>query len=258
MISLIAVIAISAVSVPQVRAAYSSSCSPNGIWKNWTTIDRLNTTQNITGALADVDLRSLAPCTENSGVADQSFVAISLQYNGTDSSRIVQIGYSRCGDVNGCNGIPSDGKMHFWSTHSDTGAGLVYLADGWYRAPVLGHRYRMKVQATTHNGGSVWQYCIEDLNVGDGYACHFENRTWTDGLWAWWGTETGNTGTQNGTKSSDLDINLVGQYVKGGIWYTRSGTDNVCSKSSEATYPSYYGCAVRSDLETLWSWTVDH
>lgn len=52
--------------------------------------------------------------------------------------------------------------------------------------------------------------------------------------------------------------NLVGQYVKGGICYTRSGTDNVCSKSSEATYPSYYGCAVRSDLETLWSWTVDH
>lgn len=116
----------------------------------------------------------------------------------------------------------------------------------------------MKVQAVTHNGSADWEYCIEDLTVGDGYACHFEARTWTDGLWAWWGTEVTNQQSQNGTAYNASDLNLVGMYLKAGVWYTRSGSDNTCSKTSLGTYPSYYGCVVLSDTETLWSYTFDH
>jgi len=237
-------------------AAYSDTCTSAGYQTNVAVMTRPDTTKDISGSLADVDLRSLSPCTQSGSLADQSGVPISIQYSATDVNRIVQLGYTNCGDSAKCNDIPKDGKQHFWYTKSDTGGGLAYLADGWYKAPVVGHRYRMKVEATTSNGSSVWQYCIKDSTNGEGYTCHFENRSWTYGLIAWWGTENHNVHSQNGTRASDPDINLAAQYKRSGTWYIRSGSDNVCHKS--ANFPSYYGCQVISDTKTLWSYTFDH
>jgi hypothetical protein len=245
-----------AASAGPAFAVYYDSCTLAGYQTNQAIIARGETTQDLTGALADVDMRPMNPCTENGSYADQTGVPIGFQYNGTDVNRIVQLGYTRCSDSTGCNDIPKDGKNHFWFTKSDTGHGTAYLADGWYKAPVIGHRYRMKVEATTHNGSNVWQYCIKDSTAGEAYVCHFENRSWTYGLLAWWGTENHNIHSQNGTRAIDADLNLVAQYKRSGTWYTRSGSDNICYKST--SFPTYYNCQVISDLKTFWSYTFDH
>ena len=114
----------------------------------------------------------------------------------------------------------------------------------------------MKVEAVTHNGASDWQFCIKDTTRGEAYTCHFENRTWTNGLIAWWGTENHNIHSQNGTQSPDPDINLDAQYKKNGTWYYRDGSDNVCLRSPN--FPTYYGCQVISDTRTFWSYTFAH
>lgn len=254
--ALLAIPLLMAASAEPVFAAYYDNCQLSGYQGDLAYIARGESTQDLTGALADVDMRSVNPCTENGSYADQTGVPIGVQYNSTDPNRIVQLGYARCGETPKCNDIPKDGNNHFWYTKSDTGGGLGYLADGWYKAPIIGHRYRLKVEATTHNGSNVWQYCIKDTTAGESYVCHFENRTWTYGLIAWWGTENHNVHSQNGTRFIDADINLDAQYKKNGLWSFRDGSDNVCLKSPGL--PSYYGCLVASDTRTLWSYTFDH
>lgn len=248
-------------SKPDVaEAIYFGTCNlgPTHVYKNWTTMQKLVTSASISGALGDVDLRTLGPCTANGSVGDESFVPITVQRYNTGGPDLVQIGYSRCSVPGGCNGIPSDGKQHFWYTQSDTGGGLAYLADGWYKAPVVGHRYRLKVEATTHSGDSVWQYCIKDLTLAEGYVCHFEPRTWTNGVFAWWGTEVTNDRSQNGTRAVDPDLNLEGQYKLSGSWFIRSGADNDCITATEYFYPTYYACLVTNGDKQLWSYTFDH
>ena len=154
-------------SAGPAAALYYDFCSPNfaAIHKTWTINTEVSPSYNISGSLANVRVRSISPCTQNGIVADQSFVPVTLQYDGTEANKdkIVQIGYSKCGASGGCNDIPSDLKPHFWYTKSDTGSGLAWLADGWYKAPVIGDEYRMKVEAIS-SGGSKWQYCIRDVN----------------------------------------------------------------------------------------------
>ncbi|HET7181934.1 MAG TPA: hypothetical protein VFI15_06850 [Candidatus Limnocylindrales bacterium] len=222
-------------------------------------MQKVVSTATISGALGDVDVRALAPCTLNGSIGDISFVLISLQkINFPGEPTIVQIGYARCSYSGGCHDIPSDGKQHFVFTQSDQGSGAPYLADGWYKAPVTGHRYRMKVEATTHSGDSVWQYCIKDVTLSEGYVCHFEPRTWTNGVFSWWGTEVTNDRSQNGTRAIDPDIELEGQYKSSGSWFIRSGADNDCFHDSDGFYPTYYGCLVTNSDKQLWSYTFDH
>jgi hypothetical protein len=257
-----AALALAAWSEPNVaRAIYSGTCNtgPTHVYKNWTSMQKSVPSHTVSGALGDVDVRALAPCTQNGPIWDQSFVLITIQRDGVAfETDIVQIGYARCGQSGGCNGIPSDGKQHFWYTKDDDASGTAYLADGWYKAPILGHRYRMKVEATTHSGDSVWQYCIRDLTLAAGYVCHFEPRTWTNGVFAWWGTEVTNDRSQNGTRAIDPDIALEGQYKSSGSWFIRSGADNDCFRTTAYFYPTYYSCLVTNNDKQLWSYTFDH
>jgi len=246
-----------------VRAAYYDNCAlEGGFQKTYSIMDRPAYT-DITGVLMDVDLRTLQPCFEATftnptfTISDQAFVIATLQGNNSG----IQVGYAKCGKSGGCNGVPHDGKVHFISTRLDNeGTGQVYLADSWYRAPVVGNRYRLKVEATAHNGNAVWQYCIRNLTRSEGYACAFYARTWTNGDYAWRGTETGNTRSQNGNKFVDADLNLIGFYKRDGAWYQRQDSTNTCRRITlnSEPYPSWYGCAVLSDQTTLWSWTYDH
>lgn len=261
-------------SAGPAAALYYDFCSPNfaAIHKTWTINTEVSPSYNISGSLANVRVRSISPCTQNGIVADQSFVPVTLQYDGTEANKdkIVQIGYSKCGASGGCNDIPSDLKPHFWYTKSDTGSGLAWLADGWYKAPVIGDENRMKVEAIS-SGGSKWQYCIRDVTRGEAYTCHLETRTWSAGTFAWWGTETTNTNSQNGTVSAGPHLNLRAQYKLSGIWYYRSGSTNVCSKLVPPgyLYPNYYNCSIANlvdtngngqldDQESLLSYTTDH
>lgn len=128
----------------------------------------------------------------------------------------------------------------------------------------------MKVEAVS-SGGSKWQYCIRDVTLGEAYTCRLETRTWQAGTFAWWGSETANTNSQNGTVSGGPHLNLLAQYKLSGVWYYRNGSTNVCSKLVPAgyTYPSYYDCSIANlldvngngqldDQDSLLSYTNDH
>ena len=159
---------------------YFDDCQDHVYGQNVTVIERVEATADVSGALADVDMRVLHPCTLNGSFADDTGIAISIQRSATDKTRIVQIGYTRCSGI--CPaGIPADGENHFWYTNSDTGSGNAHGV-GWYTNPIVYQdRYRLKVEATTHSGANVWQFCIKDTTAGESYSCGYVDRSWTYG-----------------------------------------------------------------------------
>lgn len=258
-------------NVGLASAAYVDSCATGDLETNWSVIDRAKSNPNITGVIGQATVRTLRPCLTPNGLNwDIPWVLpANLQFNTTDPSRIIQIGYARCGRpvADGpCNGdIPNDGKMHFVYTPADNSGGGLRLADGWYKAPVVGHEYRFKIV----HGSGVWTYCIQDRTAGEAYDCHNTSDSWTSGTYSWYGSETNNDNSQNGNSFNEAEISFRWlQYQRNGTWFVVS--DQVgCDGLSTGTYPTYYHCqivstidvdgdGVANDSETLWSHTHDH
>ncbi len=265
-------------SAGTVAAAYYKNCATttaSGHYVDWTFVDRYKSAPGISGAIADVDLRYVTPCTQYSGVGSVSLVpAVTIQYNQTDTHQIVQIGYGECSVTGGCGvsggGIPNDGKLHFWYTASDLASGLIYLAT-WYGGTFrVGDQYRLKIFATTVSGVAKWEYCIRDKTLGEAYDCTTRDRNWATayGTYAWWGTETHDTHDQNGNADSAADIDLRSQYLRSGTWYWT--TQDTAFVNTQWIYPSdHYKYVVKSlydadgnghldDQETLWSYTSSY
>ncbi len=254
-----------------VLAAYAYSCGTGSVDTNWTVVDRAKSSPNITGVIGQATVRTLRPCTSpNSANWDIPWVLpANLQYDTTNADRIVQIGFAKCGRPvadGDCNGnIPNDGNLHFVYTASDSSGGLLKLADGWYKAPIVGHEYRFKIV----NGTDVWTYCIQDRTAGEGYDCHNTADTWTSGTYSWYGTETNNDNSQNGNSFNESELNIRWmQYQRSGTWYVVTDQAD-CMTLTTGVYPSYYHCQIVStvdadgdgvvnDNETLWSHTHDH
>lgn len=174
-----------------------------------------------------------------------------VQSTRTTQTDIVQIGIGQCSKRGGCGGhdsgalrIPDDGQLHFFYTKYDDSGGRVYLADGWYgSAPIIGHKYRMKVVAS----GASWVYSIRNVTQETDYVTQTRERTWQGprGTLGWWGGETfyWNDAMGNASpESADLDIQT--QYQLTGVWYQTNGADQFCSRyfSPEIQFPSYYHC----------------
>jgi hypothetical protein len=262
-------------NVSPVAAAYVTSCATGGagaLDTNWTTIQRIKSNPAISGVIGEATIRTLRPCT-NAGSANWDIpwvLPANLQFDGTPSGKIVQIGYGRCGRpvVDGdCNtDIPNDGDAHFVYTLADNSGGGLRLADGWYgNAPVLGHEYRFKIELASGQ----WKYCIKDRTTGENYTCHYISASWTSGIFAWYGTETNNTNSQMGVGAGEVALNMRWmEYERSGSWTVVDGLTG-CTKVSTDTFPAYYHCSIQStvdtdgnglldDDETLWSHTVDH
>ena len=245
---------------------YTRDCNINVHYKTIAFQWREKTSPEILGVIGDVRVRNLRPCTNPStSLYDMPAVlGASLQYrrdNAANLMRVVQLGYGKCGRPSGLKcgkiaDIPNDGKPHFIYTFIDNNNGGAYLADGWYKAPILGHEYRMKVESF----GSDWRFCIRDKTAGEAYVCTFRGRNWgPSGEFAWWGTETNDIGTQNGNSLNEPEIDLKGQYELGTqenwFWITDLGG------CSYATFiqPDYYHCygvnGPLNDLDMIWSHT---
>jgi hypothetical protein len=274
-------IATAAVGPPTALAtAYVYSCGSGGQWVDWTTVDRTFTSNLATGAILNVTVRTLRPCTSPNG-SDYSFPAAGVLTLEGGTDEIVQLAYLVCGVPGGCgNGIPNDGKPHFVWTRADNAGGEVHLFDTWYHAPVAGHEYRFKILATSSAGNNIWQYCIRDYNTEPSYSCHngghldgsgnfVLSRSWTSSSFAWYGTETQNTESQNGTGAGEASLNIRWmQYYRGGVWSVVSDQAG-CVKTTEVIYPAHYDCSIVStvdvdgdgvvnDKETLRSFTDLH
>jgi hypothetical protein len=287
-LSLAATLALTALSAPIVRAApiFALPCSDAAIHKDWSTVNRFfSSGAQPTGALADMRVRTLRPCTNPSSSSwDMPFVFVTLQRDvfTVDPSNIVQIGYARCGRPSvSCGDIPNDGQMHFVYTRGDNNGGDAWLADGWYHAPVLGHEYRLRVAtATSSTGDPVWQYCIRDKASEPSYTCHngghqltngtfSATRSWSSGKFPWYGAENTSGASQQGVGDGEphLDVRWM-QYFRSSTWIVATPTTCVESAGPGSSVPSAYDCAtvstvdvtgdgVVNDQETLRVWTLD-
>lgn len=273
--------------VAPALAVYRQDCGVGALGSNWTFISRTKSSPSMDAVIGELTIRTLRPCTNPDPVDwDLPFaLAANLQKSQApaDKNYIVQIGYAVCGRAEGaCNGnIPNDGQPHFVYTNDDDNGGLVVLADGWYHAPQAGHQYRFRISpATNASGQAVWEYCIKDKGTGEAYDCTktADLRSWSSGIYAWWGTETYNTASQNGNSfnESELDLRWL-QYRRSSTWYVVSDQSGCETRSVDEfgdpkPYPSTingnlaYHCQIVStvdvdgdgqvnDLETLWSHT---
>lgn len=275
-------------TAPAVWAApiYALPCADAALQKNWSTVDRFfRSGAQVAGALADMRVRTLRPCTNPSSANwDMPFVLVTLQRDlySVDPNSIVQIGYAVCGrpTVN-CGDIPRDGAPHFVYTRGDNNGGDMWLFDTWYHAPVLGHEYRLRVaQATSSAGDPVWQYCIRDKASEPSYTCHngghqltngtfSASRSWNTGKFPWYGAENTSLASAQGTGAGESHLNVRWmQYLRSSVWNV--ATPTVCDEETVAggTVPGAYRCdtistvdvtgdGVVNDQETLRVWTDD-
>lgn len=264
---------------------FALQCSDATLQKDWSSVNRFfDTGAQATGALADMRVRTLRPCTNPSSANwDMPFVFATLQRDvySVDPNNIVQIGYAVCGRPSvACGNIPNDGAPHFVYTRADNSGGEVWLFDTWYHAPVLGREYRVRVAQTTAAGNPVWQYCIRDKASEPNYTCHngghqltngtfAASRSWNSGKFPWYGAENSSAASQQGTGLSEphLDVRWM-QYYRSAAWIVATPTTCTESASPGRTVPSSYLCTtvstvdvtgdgVVNDKETLRVWTDD-
>jgi hypothetical protein len=242
-----------------VTAAYTGRCVDAG-WFNFSFqhINLRDHTERFTGAIMDVTAQMLVPCTYSTGVGSGTLINATLQRGPNHPIDLAQIGIVRCSRQFGCGGdggggadaggIPGDGALHFWYTKHDAG-GFLYLADGWYGGPpVIGHRYRLKVEAV---GTNSWGYYIRDLTAGEPYVIKYRERTWDSANEAWWGGEAYNTNDAMGNRHPlSPDLNIRSEYRREGLWYQTDGSDQNCMEQ----YPSdpEYQAAFPNGLPGYW------
>lgn len=151
-------------------AVYADSCNSGTQAISWAIFSRSATDH--TGVLGRAYTRTQRPCTSATDYTkwDYPLVLPANIQKGTD--QIVQIGYLKCeapGSDQWCgiSNIPNDGNHHFVYTFNDNEGGNLYLADSWYRSPVVGHTYRYTIYQTSGR----WYYCIADVGLGENWTC---------------------------------------------------------------------------------------
>lgn len=251
-------------AVPVSAAIYVGPC-PGNVQVDQTYAQRqFASGAGLTGVTMDVRVRTLRGCTSPSSSAyDYPAVVLSLQRNITTDPAdhdIVQLAYVICNKPGGCpGGVPNDGNLHWVYTRGDN-TQEAWLFDTYYHAPVLGREYALRItNYHTTGGDDVWQYCIRDKASEPDYTCHtgghqvspgvFANsRSWNIGRWAWWGVETQNRNSQQGTGGFEplLDQRVL-KYNRSGTWWISE--DLGCYAISSGARPSYYGCTIQSTVD---------
>lgn len=259
---LASVVAIQMSAVP-ASAAYAYSCSSGTQSTAWSMFER-NTTgwpgPDFTGVLSNVKTRDQRPCgSPNSSKYDYPLLLGANIQGPVYPYHIVQLGYVECGAAVNCNDIPNDGKPHFVYTPNDAAEGAIYLFDTYYKAPVAGNTYRMKIYLVTSTNPDRWYYCIRDLTAGEStYDCEFRTSTWGNGKVVWWGSETQNTNSQQGGTPGGTATYKDLEYRRGGAWSIVTDQDS-CVYPGQ--HPSYYVCYPADTTynnDTLVNYTTDH
>jgi hypothetical protein len=249
-----AILVIAAPNANPVGAAYWGGCVDAGYYDNYKYINLRDNLGPYGGVIMELTARHLRACSAQQYGGDWyggvTYVPNTLQYSYADRDKIVQIGIGMCTWPDGCGGdeadgngaIPADGQVHFWYTKYDSHGGQVYLADGWFgAAPVLTHRYRLKIE-----GGDVWTYSIRDVTAGGSYVSHTRAKHWSGADIVWWGGEVWNRNDAMGNPYPlHDDLNIWSLYRTGGNWYETNGDDQVCLKSTYygSPFPNYYTCS---------------
>jgi len=203
------------VPVPKANAAYSSACTGPGNQVSQTAVVRgadlgfVGT--DFRGAIGDAKVRNIVPCSGPSSTKwDIAAVLPANLQKSTVSGAIVQIGWMRCVRPSGSTcpaNIPADGNIHFVYICDDDSGGLPCLADSWAGTPILGRRYRFRVEYD-QTGTNQWDYSIQDLTTGATKTKKITS-TWHNADGAWWGAETHQIGSTMGpadTSANDIKM----------------------------------------------------
>ncbi len=207
-----------------VQAAYTDACTTLKVSQTLAIrgFGHVFEDDDIRGVIGDARVRNLNPCTSPTiGHFDgPAVLPANLQRPGT-SGDLVQIGYVECGAPGSasCGNVPADGDIHFMYVCDDLSGGTPCLADGWAGTPVMGRRYRFRVQYNQFGTGK-WDYSIQDLTTGDTKTKSVTSH-WHAGDLAWWGSESHDYGSTLGPKH--LAGNGINMYW---MQYYRSSVGN--------------------------------
>lgn len=190
--------------------------------------------------------------------------------------RSLQIGYVRCGKPAGqvCNDVPT-GAQKFIYACNDQSEGVFFDATSWAGNPVLGRRYRFRVQFNELGTGK-WDYSIMDLVTGTTKRKSITS-TWHNADGVWYGGENTDEGSVMASAhvgGNDIEMYWM-QYLRSSVGTWRVVTDisatsnppdfvecqivgNVCVEGAE---PSWYGFNIFSQNYTndgIHIWSSDH
>lgn len=257
-------------AAPVSAATYTGPCvtTPTSVQTDHTIEARTFTTgAGMYGVTMDVHVRNLRPCTgATSTVYDYPAAVVTLQRASTGyPTDLVQLGYVECNKPGGMGAVACDGNPHWVYTRGDNESGETSLFDTHYHAPVVGHEYRLRISNYTTSGGNeVWQYCIRDKATEPNYTCHTGGhktgpgtyahaRSWNVGRYAWWGFETQNKNSAQGTGFDPPSTNEPYlyqrwlQYLRGTDWWVAEPI--ACRFKTTGVRPSWFGCAVHSTVD---------
>jgi hypothetical protein len=176
----------------QADAVYAGYCSQGAQETEYAIVIRTDRAP-YKDVIGEAKVRNLRPCLSPDGTRYSYPLVLpaNMDFNSDGSGRIVQLGYAEClGNTPKCgDNMPQDGQPHFVYTPNDNSGGIFDLADGWACEPILGHKYRFKIE----KDGSLWHYCIRDVTTAAAYFCTSRFRTWSArGAIVWFGTEVQN------------------------------------------------------------------
>lgn len=184
-----------------VQAAYTAACGTGagGVTAVLRGAGFGFTGTDFRGAIGDATLRNAAPCSSPTATQFDLAAVLPVNIEGPGAGQIVQLGWGRCAAVvpGHCGNLPLDGNLHFIYICNDSSNGVPCVADSWAGTPVIGHRYRFRIQygLTAPNR---WDHWITDLTTGvtkKGWV----TSTWRDGWATWWGAETSDDGSMMGS-----------------------------------------------------------
>lgn len=220
---------------------------------------------DLTGAIGDAVVRNVLPCSDPLPTHDDEPFVLPANLQSSGNGGIVQVGWVKCGDVPGgtCGlNIPADGNLHFVYICNDLSGGQPCLADGWAGTPILGRRYRFRVQYN-QTGTGKWNYSIKDLVTGVTKSTTITSN-WHNADGAWYGAETHDVGSTMGPQDvyGDIDMYYM-QYLRTSIgqWTVVTDIDNGIDLIRSSSPPSWYkttiGSYVYTDDQVDW-YTVAH
>lgn len=260
--------------------AYQHPCIA-GIQRSYSTVVRGSffgfTGSDHIGAIGDAKVRTQGPCTNSTGTNfDIPFVLPANLQSSTSINRIVQVGYARCGKPAGqlCNDVPT-GAQKFIYVCNDNSGGVICDATAWAGNPVVGRRYRFRVQYN-QLGTAKWDYSIKDLVTGITKSKSITS-TWHNADGVWYGGENTDNGSVMASAhvgGNDIEMYWM-QYLRSSVGTWSVVTDisatsnppdffecqvigNVCVSGAE---PSWYGFNIFSQNYTndgIQVWSSDH
>lgn len=202
--------------------------------------------------IGDANLRTIATCSSPpTGGVITAVLAANLQ-SSNSSFDIVQLGYAQCTMPAGATcgdstfPIPNDGKPHFVYICNDVSGGNPCSADHWAGAPIVGHRYRFRIEIS----GGTWKYTITDKGTGIAKTASIP-ADWNLADGAWWGGEATDSYSMLGPKNTDspqVDMYWM-QYLRnatGGNWQVAHPDTRKCQVGlspgcSGGSWPSWFG-----------------